>query len=56
MDFNKEINFNKGKEAELRFKKQLDKHLIPYLYIQQDTEKLFLQHLKINYLEKGMIL
>jgi len=29
---------NKGKEAEINFQKWLDKHKIPYLYIQQDTE------------------
>ncbi|MCK5342473.1 MAG: hypothetical protein KAR20_03665 [Candidatus Heimdallarchaeota archaeon] len=28
----------KGDEAELRFKEWLDKHKIPYLYIQQDIE------------------
>jgi len=28
----------KGAEAELRFKEWLDKHKIPYLYIQQDIE------------------
>ncbi|MFA5173657.1 MAG: hypothetical protein WC438_00560 [Candidatus Pacearchaeota archaeon] len=28
----------KGKEAEIKFKEWLDKHKIPYLYIQQDKE------------------
>jgi len=33
------MNFKKiGDKAELRFKEWLDKHKIPYLYIQQDTE------------------
>lgn len=38
MDTKIEESRMKGKEAELRFKKWLDKHHIPYLYIQQDTE------------------
>src|SRR3989344_5869639 len=34
----KQENIKKGKEVESYFKKWLDKHNIPYLYIQQDTE------------------
>lgn len=34
----KEEKVRKGNEAEYHFKKWLDKHKIPYLYIQQDTE------------------
>lgn len=33
-----EDNIRKGNEVELKFKEWLDKHKIPYLYIQQDTE------------------
>lgn len=33
-----ENNKIKGDEAELRFKEWLDKHNIPYMYIQQDVE------------------
>ena len=33
-----EENRRKGKKAELRFREWLDRHNIPYLYIQQDTE------------------
>ena len=33
-----ENEIKKGEEAEFRFKSWLDKHNIPYLYIQQDTE------------------
>jgi hypothetical protein len=32
----------KGSEAELKFKEWLDKHNIPYLYLQQDTQTLSL--------------
>jgi hypothetical protein len=35
---NIEENKRKGTEAELRFKGWLDKHNIPYMYIQQDME------------------
>lgn len=31
-------NIRKGNEVELKFKEWLDRHKIPYLYIQQDTE------------------
>ncbi len=33
-----EENRRKGNEAELRFKEWLEKHNIPYLYLQQDTQ------------------
>ncbi|MCK4521799.1 MAG: hypothetical protein KAU20_04445 [Nanoarchaeota archaeon] len=38
MDYIIEENRRKSNEAELRFKDWLDKHNIPYMYIQQDTE------------------
>ena len=38
MDTKIKENIAKGEEAEIKFKQWLDKHNIPYLYIQQDTE------------------
>lgn len=34
----RELNIEKGKEAEARFKQWLDKHNIPYFYIKQDID------------------
>ena len=36
-----EENKKKGVEAEAKFKEWLDKHNIPYLYLQQDTQTIF---------------
>ncbi len=38
MDTKIKENIRKGNEVESKFKEWLDKHKIPYLYIQQDTE------------------
>ena len=38
MDFEKDYNIEKGKEVEAKFRDWLDKHNIPYLYLQQDTQ------------------
>lgn len=43
----KEKNILKGREAEFNFRKWLDKHNIPYLYIQQDTETFSLAFKKL---------
>jgi len=38
MDTEIKENVIKGREAERKFKKWLDDHYIPYLYIHQDTD------------------
>lgn len=38
MDNERDINIEKGREAETRFRNWLDKHNIPYFYIKQDAD------------------
>ncbi len=38
MDGERDLNIEKGKEAESRFRQWLDKHKIPYFYIKQDID------------------
>jgi hypothetical protein len=40
MDDLRKENLKKGNEAEKKFREWLDKHNIPYLYLQQDTQTL----------------